>query len=341
MLPNKRPFHTTLFTAGILSRFPAWMKLQEKTSYAYRMQEAILGNELELFNRTLQVYKDYTFINRSPIDATEYLSKIELPYFLKDNTITSKNNIPIHVVKDNFQFLGNAPTRCSFKLPSIEPSGLEGYDITGVEYIAGFPSGTLVIKTSKSDIEPSSLLYYHLNTLHNTIDVFPYSGVALGIGDAGIENGSFDPGIPESEWSLKKKYPTGVWQSFDSSGNLVESNTMPSGINWQYMSYIDPDTGLKTYYHKALNNPYGSGVYDKADVILSAVPISGTLVVRDVYNLTSGVPTVIPSSGLNYYSYVWVSGNFERDQWIYKGFENPIPIEQTPISLQNIISAFA
>ena len=92
MLPTKRPFHSTMYAGGILSKFPSWMELQNPSSAGFRFIDAIAGNELELFNSTLEIYKTYASIVKSPIDALEKLSSIELSYFLKDSIIYDKLN---------------------------------------------------------------------------------------------------------------------------------------------------------------------------------------------------------------------------------------------------------
>jgi hypothetical protein len=338
MLPTRRPFHPTIFAGGILGKFPAWMGLQNPSSTGYRFIDAIAGNELELFNSTLEIYKSYTSIVKSPIDALEKLSSIEVPYYIKDHIIYDSLNTPIYVVENSHEFLTNPPTRlqCLDQMV-IRPSGLSGYDITGLEWMEGTPSGLLAIKIASDDILPSSLLYYPITSKNNNVAEYPVSGVTLGLGFVGLgKNNDIDKGIIESEWSLRKKYPDGVW--ITASGDV--ETTTPSGINWVYQSYVDMETGQKIYRKKLFNNPYGSGVYNQSDVQLSYTPLSGTIVVKDVFNLLSGVPAEIPSSGLNFYTFTSghidpKDGLFKLDAWNYKGYESLIPWNELPKSIQD------
>ncbi|HLD91543.1 MAG TPA: hypothetical protein VI911_11145 [Patescibacteria group bacterium] len=351
MLPSRRAFHPTMYAAGILSRFPAWMKLHNKDSVGYRFTDAILGNELELFANTLQIYKDYTSIVRSPIDTLEYLSQIELPYFLKESTIYTTEDIPIYVVQNEMEFLNNIPTRIANTLSRISPSGLDGANIVGLEWLDGFPSGVLAIKRDVDDITPSSLLYYDIISKTNSISLTPSSGIILGVGYVGLgQNASWDEAIPESTQSLRSKYPINSWITI--SGDV--SSTMPSGVTWDKQSFIYPETDIKTYFQRLLNNPYGSGVYDQADIELVFAPIPGTIKVYDVFNTTvSGTatqertPTLIPSSGWNVYQFTsgYYAENdygeleFRQHPWTYKGYDNPIPWEITPKDIQDEIIA--
>ena len=342
MLPARREFHTTQNTADILSYFPAWMKLHQSDSVAYKYVDAIVGNELELLTDTLHIYQDYNSIVNSPIDSMTSVGQIELPYFLKSTTITANNGvIPISVVQNSQEFLTNPPTRYSF-LYNVSPSGLAGSNIVGIEWLDGFPTGQLVVKRDGNEITASSILYYDISTVTNTINTIPTSGYSMGIGYVGLgQNALFESGVIQTAWNLKQQYPLETYLT--ASGTL--SDTMPSGILWDKQSYINPDTGLKTYFNLALNNPYGSGVYDQYDIVLNNYPISGTLVLVDVFNLVSGVPTVIPSSGLNVYGftsghYDYLIGNpdigivWQQDSWSYKGFENPVPWDMLPVDYQ-------
>jgi hypothetical protein len=341
LLPSRREFHPTVYAAGIMSRFPEWMKLRQPTSVGFRFVDAILGNELELLSNTLDIYTTYNSIVRAPIDSLEELYQLELAYYFKDSFIeTSQGDnedvLKIKVVENSHEFLTNPPTRIGDAIIALEPSGLGGSSIVGLEWMDGFPSGILAIKRNCDDIAPSSLLYYDITTKSNTINPLPVSGITLGVAYVGLgENNSYEAITqPESESSLKTKYPSGVWVT--PSG---EQTTIPSGINWENQSFIDTETGLKTYFKKSLNNPYGSGVYNQADVTLTFNPVSGTIKVYDVYNLTSGVPTDIPSSGLNIYSftsgyYDIASGLNLLDTWTYKGFDSVIPWDILPIDMK-------
>ena len=335
MLPSRREFHPTVYAAGIMSRFPAWMKLQQPSSIGFRFVDTILGNELELFSNTLDIYKTYNSIVQCPIDALTKLYQVELPHFLNSVTIESEEGTIINIVENDHEFLTNPPTRITGP-EIIQPSGLEGASIVGLEWLDGFPTGSLVIKRDSSDITASSLLYYDISTKNDLVNLQPVSGISFGIAYVGLgQNSSFNNiNQPESEWSLKKKYPDGIW--ITPSG---EQTTKPSGI-FDTQSFIDSDTGVKTYYKKSLNNPYGSGIYNQADTTLTFTPISGTIKVYDVFNLTSGVPTEIPSSGLNYYTFTSGYYNSEidtttLDTWNYKGFDNPIPWDILPQDMKN------
>jgi len=340
MLPSRRAAHSTMYTAGILSNFPAWMKLRDPSSKGFKLVDAILGNELELFASTLRMYAKYPRITDSPINTFSFLSQIEIPYFIKDKIIYTDDNTPIYVVEKEHEFLTNSPTRIN-GLPDdvIYPSGLNGNDIVGLEWLDAYPSGTLVVKTNASDITPSSILYYDINTTIGQVNLIPVSGQSLGIAYVGLgENNSFDSNYDlESEWSIRVKYPAGIW--ITPSG---ESKTKPSGY-LEYENYIDLETGEKIYRQKMFNNPYGSGVFNKSDLPLDYTPISGTIKVTDPYNLISGLPAVIPSTGLPYYTYVDTFQIYDsetglisdaNDTWIYKGYEEYIPWDITPREIQ-------
>lgn len=324
MFPTKKPYHTTYFAENILNKFPAWMKLHDTDSVAYRFVNSIAGIELDLINSYLNKYKDYFFIGKTSTNAISELYQIELPYFLKDKIIKDIYDNDIYIVNNSISLLSNPPTRIAGV--SVDDLNLDN-NITGIEYFTGYPSGVLTVKTNKSDIEPSSLLYYRTNTINDTIEIIPYSGNALGIGYIGLDaNGSYDILEPESEWNLRSKYPLSKW--IDENGD--EHTTIPSGIVWSQQSFIDLENGEKTYYNKALNNPYGSGVYHFADVELTFTPIPDTIVIKDRYNYTSGIPTIIPSGGKEYFT-------FTSGTYTYVGFENPIPWDILPKDIQEDI----
>lgn len=335
MLPARRPFHATSYAAGILSAFPAWMTLQKPTSIGYKFVDAILGNELEFFNSALQIYQDYNSIVRSPIDAMTNIWQVELPYFLKSTSITDNTGtIPIQVVETPLEFLTNPPTRIGHPFYVLTPSGLNSNNIVGMEWLDGSPTGSLVLKVDGSEVVASSLLYYDILNRTNSINVIPSSGTNLAIGYVGLgQNSLFESGIIRAEWSLRGQYPIGKWLT--TSGTV--SNSKPSGIIWPTQNYIDLDTGNKVYYQMALNNPYGSGIYNQSDVQLSYFPISGTIIITDVFNLISGAPVVIPSSGINIYAYssgALYNGVWQNDTWSYKGLENPVPWDVLPLDYQ-------
>ena len=351
MLPARRQFHSTQHTAGILSNFPAWMKLRQPDSVGFKFTDAILGNELELLNSTLGVYQNYNSIVKSPIDAMTEVYQVELPYYLKTTMIQASdkdNLIDISIVENNQEFLTNPPTRINSDptMFNIGLSGLNG-NIVGIEWLDGFPSGQLVIKTDASEIVPSSLLYYNIDSITDSINPIPFSGIALGIGYVGLGyNGLYESGVIQSNWNLLSQYPSDTYLY----QGAIYTGMMPSGLSSSYQSYYDSDTGKKTYVQLALNNPYGSGVYDQFDIQLSQIPINGTIVLSDVFNLTSGVPTVIPSSGLNIYGYT--SGYYQyssdpsitdlqwqQDPWSYKGLQNPIDWNILPADFQKSIIA--
>lgn len=327
MLPARRPFHSTQSTANIVGRFPSWMKIRQTDSNGYKLVDALIGNEVELFTATYNAYSKYFFIDTTPIDAMTSLMQLELPFILKD-TIIYSNNIGIKVVENSLEFLTNPPTRINLTDYKIYPSGLNNSNIVGLEFISSYPESTLVVKTSLDDIIPSSLLYYNCNSNAVFVDPIPTSGISLGIDYVGLGmNGLYELAMPESEWSLRRKYPEGVW--ITASGTT--QSTIPSGIFWKNQSFIDIDTNTKTYYKQALNNPYGSGVYNQADITLVNTPIDGTIKIYDDYNLTSGVPTLIPSTGINVYGFV--SG-----VWEYKGYENPIPWDIVPTDIADAVN---
>ena len=331
MLVTQRPFHSSTFTQSIMSRFPDWMKLRDPQSQGFKFMDILVGNELEFLNSVLDYYKDLIFIDRSSVTTLENLYRLDIPYILQASIVypTDKEgkvlSTPIYITEDMTHFLSNKPTAIRYTNNTVL-GGLTG-DIVGLEWLDQYPSGLLAVKQDVSDILPSSLLYYDILNRTNTITLTPVSGTALGLGYIGLsENSLYDIVEPSGHWNMEKLYPSGVW--ITPSGDVWY---VPDFISAGTDSYID-EHNAKFYYQKLLNNPYGSGIYDKADVTLSCNPISGTIRVYDILNLTSGVPTEIWDTGRVYY--VYTSGT-----WSYKGYDNPIPWDITPLDIRQAIVA--
>ena len=110
MLPSRKEFHPSLFTTNIVSRFPEWMKIRQPDSVGFRFVDAIVGNELELFNNTLDVYKSYFSIARSPVDSLENLYQLELSSLFSSTTIDTATGDKVYVIENSHEFLTNPPT---------------------------------------------------------------------------------------------------------------------------------------------------------------------------------------------------------------------------------------
>jgi len=84
----------------------------------------------------------------------------------------------------------------------------------------------------------------------------------------------------------------------------------------------------KVYMRAMLNNPNGSGVFDTEYLDLAHIPISGTLKVFDLENLTDeDKPFEIPASGINSYTYTTV-GDDTKSNYTYLGYYDTVPYEQ-------------
>lgn len=330
MLPGKRPFNKNQITEAIVSHLPGWMKMRDGDSVGYRYLNAVLGEELDLLSRTLSYYTSYTNVVDSPVDALYQLSQVELDYPFSSGYITPLDSngtslgFNVIPVNSSLALFSNPLTRLEEDPENtIYPSGLG--TINGIEWMSGDPSGLLAVQQNLDPIDPSSTLYYSIKNTTNLVDLIPVSGDALGLDYIGKgENASYDVLMPEPRWARERNFPMGPW--ITASG---ESSTPPSGVSVVYSSYVNEENE-KIYFYKGFNNPYGSGVYNKADVDLEFEPVSGTIEIFDILNLTtSGTPYPIPSSGAVIYSYQTPSGVLDGI-WMYEGYHNPIPEAITP-----------
>lgn len=336
MLAGKRPFKSNAILRSMMSRLPEWMKMSiDEESVGARFLNCIAAEEMGLLGRNLNLYSKYININDCPVDHITKMYELELEYPFSSGNIEPQDrhgnilNYRIYPVEDELTFLTNPPTRLAEDgADTIRPSGLNG-TILGVEWMHAEPTGMLAVQDSQSPVEASSTLYCYTKTVDNSVNEIPFSGDALGKSYVGLtKNASYDLLMFDMSHSLETLYPTGIWIS--SSGDSI---TAPTAAVYGYSSFIDP-SGNKTYYDRALNNPYGSGVYNLSDRELTFDPISGTVKVYDILNLTpSGTPYEIPSSGAIVYTFT--SGN-----WSYRGYYQTVPWEWTPPDIQaNIIQA--
>lgn len=325
MIPGQRPSHQSPTTRNMVQQLPSWMKIREADSKGSRFLEAVVGRELDLLYRTLDVYSQYVNIVDSPPDSPTEFWELQLDRPVTSGYITPIFNggpadYKIEVVDTNIAFLSNPPTRM-VATDSFVPSGVQS-GIYSLEWINGSPTGMIVAQDGVRSIDPSSTLYYSVATINNEVTLIPYSGANFGTSYIGLEqNSSYEIVSPEPSWSLTKKYPNNVW--ITPTGDV----TSDPGYSPFYSSYLDGD-GNKIYHWKALNNPYGSGVYNHADVNLTFAPQSGTIIVYDILNLTtSGTPTVIPASGIKTYNLI---SGLAGGSWMYQGYESTVPESIAP-----------
>lgn len=333
MVPAKRPNHDNPVTRSALGYLPEWMKIKDPDSRGSRFIGAIYGQELDLLKRTALLYSKYTNIKDAPIETISKMYEVELDYpfasgYIKPTDASGNAlSFKIKVVEDQTDFFSNPPTRLQY-IDKLKPSGINKRPLSGViagiEYLSGYPSGIFVIQRQANPIDPSSTLYYTIDSGLNAINPIPFSGDALALDHIGLKkNSSYDLLQPEPNWSIQNKYPTKTWIS--PSGEI---NVRPTGITLLYNSFIDVHTGEKIYNRKMLNNPYGSGVYTLADVDLTFYPVSGSTKVYDIQNLDpSGNPTEIIASGTRLY---YFASGLTTGIWEYKGYVSPIPKYLTP-----------
>lgn len=333
MLPNRRPFHISDTTLNMIQKLPSWMKMSNPESVGARFLESIFGAELNLLSRTSDDYGRYSSFVQAPVDEPTVMYDVELEEVLSPTGMIYSSDtraIPISLVYDRTNFLGNPPTRIEYQ-DSVFPSGIPSGAIS-MEWLSADPTGYVVLQQNVSILDPSSTLYYQIRNTGNVINPVPISGNSFGVGYVGLgKNGSYDIVQPELRLSLEKKYPCGIW--ITSSGTVQA--TQPSGVLNIYDYYYDSD-GKKTYFYKGFNNPYGSGRYDIADVETTVSPTQGTVKVYDILNLTSsGTPTEVPSSGLAVYHLL--SGLVDGDNfstWEYIGFSETVPESIAPEALK-------
>jgi hypothetical protein len=295
------------------------MKMRDKDSAGSRFLDAIVGIELDLVERMMDVYKSYTNISDVPFSTPSLLYEVVIDYPLSSGVIYPENSygfilsgVPIRTTDDRIRFFTNPPTRLDYN-KRITLSGLTS-GIAGIEWLNGYPSGHLVVQQDISPVDASSTMYYTILGKDNEVQTTPVSGETLGIGYIGLDqNSAYDIIEPESSGYLRRQYPVGPWTS--SSGRL---SSMPGDAVIWYESYINEDDAKK-YRMVALNNPYGSGIYNLSDVDVSFIPISGTVKVYDILNLTSsGTPTEIDASGQGVYE-------FSSGTYHYIGYSGQVP----------------
>jgi hypothetical protein len=239
----------------------------------------------------------------------------------------------------------------SFSKGFVFPCWSAASGVTGLEYFRSHPrgSGYILVTTDLNQVSG----FYQDKYPAFVIDVgtnFQDSGDYLNVYglSTGIESQDFlstdryEVLQPISQQVLSGKYPE-IREIIDDSGVIRyidhytpyhgwmrnETGEIKAVVDYPNDYYFDED-GKKIYYRTTYNNPYGSGNYTTAYLTLENVPISGTLVVKDIDILDiSGNAIEIPASGksLYYYKSTKMFENVLDPQFdpIYLGYDAIVP----------------
>lgn len=316
-------------TARILRAiFPEQFKMvNDKTSNGYKFINLLYGVEIDEARRQLQKLYDNSFLETLDLSEEGELYEVILSGQINNSYLnsTTSGSVPIKVTNlsdglaGEVEFYNGPPTRVipttSLSISGIVYSG----GIIGLEYFRENPSGYgyLLINsdiTQSAAYSTGSGSTWRLD-LDNRGTVLTNSGSWPGIDTQSFAvQGADDLLTPLISSYLNDKYPL-TRTIIDDSGVQWDIDHYEPYRGWvrdedwdvvAYTPYSGDyyyDTqGNKIYYRTAFNNPYGSGNYNTAYVMLANIPISGTLKLYDIDILdNSGNAVQIPQAGKDLY----------------------------------------
>lgn len=322
----KRKNFISKYTYNVLDNMPSWLKLKDTESNGFPLINAF-GAELERSDQQFNENFNDVFIKTSNPNQVKDLYFIDSRRLINKETLTASGkygDVTIYVVNNEYDFLNNKANRVEYLRSVNLYSGLLSgimSGVFGIKYFYDYSSGYYYVINDGLAVNPSSILIYddNFNRINNTT----YASGRMDYDHFGV----YEIVEPEASSYLSSRYPE--WR-IKTSGDVVSDIIVsyssiphydpPQASGWTTKWYYDDDGFLK-YYLTALNNPYGSGVYNLSSGHLSYTPISGTLKVYDILNLNqSGEPTQIPATGFNMYRYISPSNDFT-----YIGYEDIIP----------------
>jgi len=348
---NYLSLNTTQMLGGV---FPDNYKLvTDPNSNGYRFVNAWFVPEFDLLYNQIEYATAALTLEDSdisyPSEIYECLVNNNITAQTISGIVVSGAVVPI-TISDKFEFFYGTPTRVKY-LQNLQISGVV-YGLLGLEYIRSDQkgSGYLMVGLDDSNINLFGNSYEVLKvpvTRYCTLDQTNISGFDLAVQTQDFSSTGFDEILePETRSQLEELYPlsltikdtiSGI--STNSTRNYVIDHYTPDyGYAWDPAisgykalhpndnTYYD-DQGIKKYYRTALNNPNGSGIFDTVYVTLQYTPLSGTLQLFDINNLSmSGTQVEIASSGtqLYYYSGIYTEDNFLP---VYIGYEQKVPVE--------------
>lgn len=263
-------------------------------------------------------------------------------------------------ITNKYRFYSGSPTRVELDA-TLVVSGVS-YGPIGLEYMRTSPqgSGRFIVNLN---VDSATAFQQGMNqtVVYNTdivgnVETVPSSGYDYGLRTQNYQNARYDEVlVPPTD--LRKRYPltrtisapeagSGMYTSYQIDHytpykeyvwDPVDYTYKAVGFNTDY--YYDSDTGEKIYYRTAFNNPYGTGVFDTVYMELNYVPISGTLQLWDIDNLTaSGTPWEVPQSGLQ--SYQSTADPYEPSGFpTYIGYYPNVPTNYLPLGYSGLMPA--
>lgn len=321
---------------------PDWKMVNDETSNGYKFFNMVLGTEIDELTDRLQVLYDSLFLDTIDLSEEGHLYQVELSGTPDNLGFLNSDGIKIKITNED-EFYNGEPTRFNY----IETYSIPDTSntIIGANYFRADSrgSGYFILTFNNDEGESYASGIYTAKRIYtdNTGEILSSSGFYTGIATEDFENTGRDELItPIEPLILSGRYPkyrkltiSGVnhyighyepykgW-TYDSDGNVV-------AVNDYFQEYYFDSQGDKVFHRTYLNNPYGSGNYNKQYFTLRHVPISGTLKVYDIDNLdSSGNAKEIPQSGINMY-YLKYSGMLDGEEGgfepVYKGYSKYVP----------------
>tara|TARA_Y100000310_G_scaffold343954_1_gene454126 strand:- start:1657 stop:3846 length:2190 start_codon:yes stop_codon:yes gene_type:complete len=355
---NKKTAYFSKHTKRLIDNvFPEKFEMvRNKNSNGYKFVNMLYGIEIDTVYDNLDDAR-----HNNSLELFDYSTNTDFyEVVIKDNIVDNivyGDGLPVKIT-NNFEFEHGDPTRFE-TIGKLSISGIP-YGPVGIEYLRDDPDGSgilLVNLNLETDEAVNTLGFQSFQIASNAVGDFDtenISGVNFLVREQSFEAAGFDELItPKQPHELRKLYPATRDIRAPRSGvadnpledYVIDHYTPFNGFFWDdtdntykavgYDSefYFD-QTGEKVYYRTELNNPYGTGVYETVFVPLEQIPISGTLRLWDVDNLTdSGLMTEIMSSGTQSW---FNSGVYpirlegEQQLAFYIGYQSGVPHEYLP-----------
>ena len=359
---NGRRSYFTDHTFRIMSNvLPAKFNMvKDKNTNGYKLVNNMYGVEIDLLYTYVDQARHLTRLDWFDFGQDFDLSEVRLRDVAVGDYVYGDGE-PVKIT-NKYEFDEGRPTRLE-PFGTLTISGVN-YGPVGLEYLRVDPygSGVFMINLDVDGAEAYhggsyQTLQFNVDSLGN-LQYPPATGYWLGISNQEYDVKQFDEVLyPPTERELRDKYPEyrEIWASgtngrfsiyqiehiepYDGYYWDAEQETYVAiGYNTQF--YYDEETGDRIYHRTVLNNPYGSGNYTTVYMELDHIPISGSLKVYDINNLTpSGLAWEIPQSGIQSYSFIADYSDSYSGVIQYIGYENQVPPEYLPVHFSGDLDA--
>lgn len=374
---KNKPYYANEISRMLSSVIPNEFRMvNDPTSNGYKLSNLLYGVDVDHIYDYMSQALHYNKLDTFDYGIDDSLYSCTIKNNIINDEVYGENNTPIKITTRE-EFYDGEPTRVSDAGELVVPvSGVKTGPI-GIEYFRNSPEGSgffLInidtnIENSLSLEQESPCIKLYVDDLGEP-DFDHISGINRAIFTQDYDTTGTDEVLhPDTKQVLREKYPTTRTVYLPESGIFnrplrkytVEHITPEPNYIWDsseetykpvhYNSSTYYDEHDNKLYHKtALNNPNGSGVYDTVYIKLEHVPISGSLKLYDLDNLSeSGTLVEIGQeengTTLYYHSGVYTDFDPESIQPSYPsgffceyiGYSETVPTSYLPVGYNQAV----